>query len=224
MEIVRKTKSALPLLWKIWATLAIVILFGAIIDINTIIYLLSKAEFSEKPGLIFFNFIRFIVCGLGLYGLYLLRKRLTINNDDSKLSIAIQFGKLKTNEYFPSPNIKRKIITWRIVFLLIIILFNPLLPFPFHRNIWLIVDICTSIIFICSYFLLKMPVTIILCDNCGTVLKEYDFYGGYYKNFNTDVNGDFIGNELCYWCVKELIESEELEIKDRDPLIIKDQK
>ncbi len=49
--------------------------------------------------------------------------------------------------------IKRKIHKWSVFFVIILILFNPILPFYlYHKGIWVIIDVIVGILFLLVAF------------------------------------------------------------------------
>ncbi len=62
-----------------------------------------------------------------------------------------------TNAYLAWLALKSKNLFWVWVYGLIVIVFNPIIPVHFGRDIWIIVDIFTAFLLIISIFIFKLP-------------------------------------------------------------------
>ncbi len=91
----------------------------------------------------FFNLIRIISSILLLFAIF--------NHPYSyyELLRVVVFITSGTGLYFSK---KSENNNWAIVFLIIAIVFNPIIPFHFNKGIWSVIDISTSIIIVSSIF------------------------------------------------------------------------
>lgn len=185
MERETAEKQEHSLLWKIWTILAIIMLLGAVVDVNFLgLILLSGGEggvYLESPGMIYYNILRFTVCGWAIYGLYL------INKIASKIEFRI-----------PSPT-KDKLTYWSWIFLIIAIIFSPIIPLRNGSGPWLIINIVAIALLISAIFLFRLPKLERYCDHCGAILTR-GYYRNYDNNYYCNPEG---GEELCFWCVTE---------------------
>lgn len=221
MKILAKAeKEDATLLWQIWTIFAIIMLIGVVIDVDIISSLLSVTDENRSinfatPEIIYYNLLRFIVCGLAIYGLYLTRLTLGIKQKQSRVAMyVILSGRIGDNDYDPLPTWKTIFFSWWFIFLILAIIFNPLIPLHIGRVPWLIIDLIVIALLISSFFLFRVPKTTILCDYCGAILKK-----GYYHNNARDTDGEFIGDELCIWCVNEMRRLGTIKVDPKEPAI-----
>jgi len=80
----------------------------------------------------YYKLLKFVVCGVSIYGAYLSSFSKKIN----KLSLIIAW-------------------IWILSYGFIVILFNPIIPIHFHRNTWAILDIGVAIVFSLSFLQIK---------------------------------------------------------------------
>jgi len=221
MEMVIEGKQAPPLFWKLWTIFAIVMFIGAVFDVNPFSLLKDEegiSKFPATPGINYYNLLRFIVCGLAIYGLYLARKTLGVSSNNSQLGMAIVMTRIKKGiDYNPSPTWINILFSWWFIFLIQALLFNPIIPLHMSREHWLIMDLIAIAFLISSFFLFHSLKLIKLCDHCGTTLKK-----GYYRNYERSAGGSFIGDELCIGCVTEMRRLGSIEVDPKEPWIVED--
>lgn len=61
-----------------------------------------------------------------------------------------------TNIYLVWLALKSKNLLWIWIYGLIVILFNPIIPIHFERDIWVIIDVFTAFLLIISIFIFKL--------------------------------------------------------------------
>lgn len=215
MRIATNVKHKPPSLWNIWTVVAVIMIIGAVADDNLFSFLFRDEEshslFPVKPGIVYYNLLRFTVCGLAIYGLYL--NRMT-SERLSQFGTTIAMLKLQSKDYNTYTVREKLIYSWEFKFTIIAILFNPIIPLQISRESWLPIDLIVIALLISSLFLFRLPKTIKRCDHCGTIMNR-----GYYRNYEKNVNGDFIGEELCIWCVNDMSRLGTIEIDLQKPIL-----